>query len=433
MDEPSLRGLLARMDAAGMVHRIDRPVDTRLEAAALAVRHDGSPVLMTAPKGYDMPILAGMGSSREFYAMALGIRKEAMLSHLSQAFDADTRPPVWETGPCKDIHLPADLGALPLLTHFAGDGGPYITSGVAVVADPELGQNMCFHRLMKVGKDRLVARIVEGRGTHTALEKAGELPIAVCIGAPLHVQLAAACSPPPGHDEALIAQGLAPTPLVRAETSDLLVPAYTEIVIEGRITSETADEGPFVDLTQTPDIVRRQPVIEVSAITAREQALYQALVPSSLEHKLLMGMPREPGIFHSVASSVPVKNVLITPGGCSWLHAVVQIASERPGDGRRAIERAFAGHGSLKHCVVVDDDIDIYDTNDVEWAIATRFQASRDLVVMESVGGSSLDPSASHAPGKKALTDKVGIDATIPTGQPRDAFRKVSFAPLFGE
>jgi UbiD family decarboxylase len=431
MLEPSFRALVGELDREGMLRKISSQVSTRLEAASLAAHYDGTPVLIERPDGGSIPVVAGIGSDRRYYALALGVQREELLHRLSGAFKATEKPEEWQTGPCKDIITKnPDLDKLPLLTHFEGDGGPYITSGVAIVRDPELGQNMCFHRLMQAGPDRLVARIVEGRGTHTALKKEGELDIAICIGAPLHVQLAAACAPPPGHDEMLIAAGLCETPVVRAESSDLLVPAYSEIVLEGRITSELAEEGPFVDLTQTPDTVRMQNVVELTRMTTRTDPLYQALVPSSLEHKLLMGMPREPSIFHCASREVAVKNVLITPGGCSWLHAAVQIRKRKEDDGRRAIALAFEGHTSLKHCVVVDEDIDIYDPADIEWAVATRFQAGRDLVLMERQGGSSLDPSATHEQGKKSLTDKVGIDATIPLDRDRRHFEKVRFAPV---
>jgi 2,5-furandicarboxylate decarboxylase 1 len=201
-------------------------------------------------------------------------------------------------------------------------------------------------------------------------------------------------------------------------------------VLEGRITKELVSEGPFVDLTGTYDLVRQQPVIEIDRVTHRRDPIYQALLPGRLEHRLLMGMPREPTIYAEVSKVVHCLNVHITPGGTSWLHAVVQIAVQKPNDGRQAIEAAFRGHSSLKHIVVVDRDIDIYDTGDVEWAIATRFQADRDLVVLADQPSSSLDPSAHHAPGQKSRTAKMGLDATIhwdtPTG-PSDpgAYRRV--------
>jgi UbiD family decarboxylase len=217
--------------------------------------------------------------------------------------------------------------------------------------------------------------------------------------------------------------------LVPCLTSDLYVPAEAELVLEGRITKGTAREGPFPDLTGTLDGVRDQPVIEIDRITHRREPIYHALLPAGLEHRLLMGMPREPTILTEVSRVVHCTDVLITPGGASWLHAVVQIEKRSPADGRLAIDAAFRGHSSLKHVVVVDTDVDIHDPRAVEWAIATRFQADRDLVLLEDQPGSSLDPSRSQAPGQKARTAKMGLDATIPWGYERAGFSKIGYPP----
>jgi UbiD family decarboxylase len=253
------------------------------------------------------------------------------------------------------------------------------------------------------------------------------LPIAICIGSSLPVLLAASMSPPKGVDELGIANAMAPTPLVQCKMVDLQVPAETEIVLEGHITHILTDEGPFLDLTETMDLVRQQPMIEIDCITHRRDAIYQALLPGKLEHKLLMGMPKEPTIFAAVSEVCECRDVLITPGGTSWLHAVVSIVKRGSDDGRHAIEAAFQGHGSLKHVVVVDDDINIHDPAEVEWAIATRFQADRDLVVLSAQPGSSLDPSATHVPGQKTRTAKMGLDATIPWGAGRKDYQKVRY------
>ena len=178
------------------------------------------------------------------------------------------------------------------------------------------------------------------------------------------------------------------------------------------------------------DFVRQQPVIEIGCITHRQDAIYQALLPGKREHKLLMGMPKEPSILAAVGQVCECRDVAITPGGASWLHAVVSIVKRGPEDGRRAIQAAFKGHGSLKHVVVVDDDVDIHDLAEVEWAIATRFQADRDLVVLADQPGSSLDPSALHLPGQKTRTAKMGLDATIPWGARREEFEKVRYEPV---
>lgn len=185
-----------------------------------------------------------------------------------------------------------------------------------------------------------------------------------------------------------------------------------------------------MDLTETMDIVRQQPVVEIDLITHRRQPIFHALLPGGLEHRLLMGMPREPTIFAEVNKVVRCTGVAITPGGASWLHAVVQIDKRAPGDGRAAIEAAFRGHGSLKHVWVVDTDIDIFDPLAVEWAVATRFQADRDLVIMSAQPGSSLDPSGEHVPGQKSRTAKMGLDCTIPWGKERSKFEKGQYGAV---
>jgi UbiD family decarboxylase len=426
------------IDAAreqGWLATIDRPVDPHLEMAAVAYALDGRPALFTNVIGYpDWRVVSGLASNRRHFALALGCEPDQLLFRLADAFAHPQPAPVVEDAPCQEVvHRPGDLDSLPILKHLPDDAGRYITSGVLVIRDPDTGLNASYHRLLQLDAHRFAVRLVENRGTHTAWKKTeGDLPVAIAVGLPLHILLAASMSPAPGVFEMDIAQALAPTPLVRCLTNDQLVPAEAELVLEGRLTHHLVDEGPFVDLTETSDIVRQQPVIEIDAITHRRDPIYHALLPGQLEHKLLMGMPREPSIYAAVKEVADVRNVHITPGGASWLHAVVQIVKHHPDDGRRAAEAAFRGHGSLKHVVVVDEDIDIFDPNDVEWAIATRVQAGRDVMIFPDQPSSSLDPSARHIPGRKSRTDKAGVDATIPWDTPSgpshpDHFRRIPF------
>ncbi|MBN1888051.1 MAG: UbiD family decarboxylase [Thermoflexales bacterium] len=414
---------------SGALVTITDTLDACLEVAQVAARHDGRPVLFERVKGQAMRIVTGICSSRAYFAQALNLPQNGVLPALVDAAANPQCPPIVDNGTCQEVvETGPDLGHLPVLTHLPGDGGPYITSGVMVIRDPDYGRNISFHRLMVTGPRTATVRVVEGRGTHTAWSKqAADLPVAVCIGASPAVLLAASMSPPKGVDELSIAHKLAPTPLVRCKTLDLHVPAECEIVLEGRLTHRLAAEGPFLDLTETRDVVRQQPVLEIDCITHRAGAIYHALLPGMLEHKLLMGVPREPTIYAAVNEVCACKNVLITPGGTSWLHAVVQIEKRGPQDGLRAIEAAFRGHGSLKHVVVVDDDVDIYEPAEVEWAIATRFQADKGLVVRSDQPGSSLDPSSTHVPGKKTRTAKMGLDATIPWGVRREDFERVRY------
>lgn len=411
-----VRALWQRLQGAAQPAVIHREVDPHLEMARVIHRLEGRPIWFESVRGSAYPVAAGLCSHRDYMAAGLGVAREGLISALAEALAHPQPPPVVTEAPCQEVvEREVDLNALPILTHLAEDGGPYITSGVAIIQDPQYGRNMSIHRLLRLDERRLAARLVEGRGTETAWSRAGsDLPMAVCIGNDMPVLVAAAMSPAKGVDELAIAQALAPTPLVKCRTLDLYVPAEAEFVLEGRLTHQLIAEGPFLDLTEKPDIVREQPVFVVDCLTHRRDAVYQALLAGGQEHKLLMGVPREPTIFAEVNQVCRCLNVLITPGGASWLHAVVQIAKRAPDDGPRAIQAAFRGHSSLKHVVVVDEDIDLYDPHSVEWAIATRFQADRDLVLLREQPSSSLDPSALHVPGQKSRTAKLGVDATIP-------------------
>lgn len=408
---------------------IDRSVDPDLELARLIFELDDKPVLFQELSGHPgWRMVSGMCAKREIFAAALSCSVADLIPRMAEVLKASQVPPVLDRGPCQEVVELVDLTRLPIPRYHPEDGGPYVTAGVSVVKDPVLGRNMSFHRLMVLDETRFAARIVERRGTHTALTRMqGDLPIAIAVGAPVQVLLAAAMSPPKGVDELRIAHALAPTPLVRCETVDLEVPAGAELILEGRITGELADEGPFPDLTGTMDRVRKQPVVEIDHVTHRRNPVFHALLPSGMEHKNLMGMPREPTIFAAVNDVCRCRDVYVTPGGMSWLHAVVQIDKQDDKDGPRAIHAAFRGHSSLKHVVIVDEDVDLYDSGHVEWAIATRFQADRDLIVLHDQPSSSLDPSASQTPGQKARTAKMGLDATIPSGDARSDYEPVTY------
>ncbi len=423
----SFRGFIETAADNGDLVTIDKAVDTTFEVANVAHALEGRPVLFTNIQNYPgWRICSGVCADRKFFSMALGVEVPDLLHHLKDSLENPVPPPVVGSGSCQEVIVEnVNLNDLPILLHLPQDGGHYIASNVVIVNDPELGRNMCYHRLLRLDERRFAARIVENRGTFNAMQKTeGDLPVAICIGVSLGVHLAASMSPPPGVDELAVANALAPTPLVKCLTNDLYVPADAEIVLEGRITKGLYSEGPFMDLTETMDITRMQPIIEIDLITHRRDPIFHALLPGGLEHKLLMGMPKEPTIFAAVNQVTRCTGAVITPGGASWLHAVVQIDKQGPDDGKLAIEAAFKGHGSLKHVWVVDTDIDLYDPAQVEWALATRFQADRDLYVYANQPGSSLDPSGTHVPGRKSLTAKMGLDCTIPWGADRSMYER---------
>ncbi len=412
---------------------LDQPVSVKFELANMAQAFKNKVALFNHIVEHPgWRVCANACADRRYFSLDLGAPIPQLLHRLADALDHPVPPPMTTSAPCQEVVVDKpNLFDLPFLLHLPEDGGYYCASNVVIIKDPDLGRNMCYHRLMRLDHRHVAARIVEFRGTYTAMRKVeGDLPVAICIGVSLATHLAASMSPPPGVDELSIAQALQPTPLVKCLTNDLEVPADAEIVLEGRITRQRAREGPFMDLTETMDFIRLEPVIAIDLITHRRDPIYHALLPGGLEHKMLMGMPKEPTIFAEVSKVARCTGVVITPGGASWLHAVVQIDKQGPDDGRQAIEAAFRGHGSLKHVWVVDTDIDIYDPAQVEWALATRFQADKDLIVYPNQPGSSLDPSGNHVPGQKSRTAKMGLDCTIPWGADRTKFLRGQYTPV---
>lgn len=402
--------------------RINKEVDPYLEVAKILNQHQDRVVLFKKVKGSSYSIVGNVCSSRENFASALGIKKEDILKKLNDAISECCELNIVNEAPCQEvIEDEVDLSKLPIPTYTSRDMGPYITAGVFIASDSEYGLNASFHRATQIAKNKLVARICK-RNLYTYLERSNwELDVAICIGLHPSVLIAAAMPVDISINELAIANVLKRLELVKCKTSDILVPAEAEIVLEGRIIKERHTEGPFLDITRTYDVVRNEPVIEIKCITHRRNPIYQALLPASREHELLMGMPREPVIYNSVNKVCSCKNVVLTHGGCSWLHGVVQIEKKTPDDGRKAIEAAMEAHPSMKHVVVVDDDINIYDIEEVEWAIATRFLAGKDMIIKHEPG-SSLDPCVCE----DRMTYKVGLDATIPADKPKEGFRRFS-------
>jgi UbiD family decarboxylase len=422
----SLRTYLDLLKRTETLLEIDKPVSKYLEAAGILKALEPQPVSFQSVEESDFSVMGNLFCTKQSFADYLDIPVESLIPTLTQAIDHPGQPEIIADAPCQEVIVrQPDLDSLPILFHCAGDGGNYISSGVMIAGHPAYGQNMDFHRCMQFSKTEMAVRVVKTRHFDTFLQDLGTVDVAICVGVAPNILVAAATSVEIGVDELGIAHALEPFSVTKAVTSDLLIPAEAEFVIEGTIYRDRRHaEGPFVDLTETQDVIREEPVLEVKCITHRKDPLWHALLPGGLEHKLLMGMPREPTIFREVNKVVNCLDVNINPGGCSWLHAIVKIRKEQEDDGRKAIEAASRGHRSCKHIFVVDEDVDIYDPLSVEWAMATRFQADRDLVWLGRERGSSLDPSAE--PGTYE-TCKVGFDLTAPLETAGKHFNKVPF------
>ena len=370
-------------------------------------------------------------STRKKIASAMNIQPEKLVEHILSAIDSPCDVKEVKNPEFKQNSLKVDLTALPVPKYYPGDAGCYITAGV-IVAEYKGKKNVSFHRMMIMDKDRIAVRLVP-RHLFTLFNQAKsdgkELNISICVGLQAEVLIAAAISTDFGSDELRIASSMfkaghgKPLEVGKCDNG-ILVPSCSDYVFEGKITFETTPEGPFVDITGTYDIIRNEPVIKIEKMWSCKDPLFHLLLPGGNDHFLLMGLPREPMILKTVRQAVPrVKNVRLTEGGCCWLNGVVSISKNKEGDGVNAILAAFTGHPSMKQVIIVDDDIDIYNDREVEWAVATRMQGDR-IIKIPGAAGSSLDPSSD------GTTYKVGYDATILLGSDRKMFAKAKVSDL---
>ena len=426
-----LRNLLVTLESQGELKKISARLLTRFEIAHLMNENDAGPVLsFENVTGHTTRIVSGLCGTKRRLAQALGKTETQLYSTIIKAIGNPVEPVVEDDGPVKEVAEPPNLSKVPILVHYEKDPGPYITAGIVAAKNSEgTIENVSIHRMLVLDDRHLAIRIVP-RHLYALCEIARNmgresLDIAVAIGLNPGILLAASSPAPFGVSEYAVANAMmnGTLTLTAIGNSGLRVPVDAELAFEARILlNKNVDEGPFVDLTGTYDIVRKQPVVEVTKVYHRDAYLYQALLPSGSEHRILMGLPYEARIFEAVKSAVPkVKAVNLTAGGSGWLHAVISVEKQTVGDGKNVLMAAFGAHPSLKHAVVVDSDIDVTNPVEVEWAIATRFQADRGLVVIPNARGSTLDPSGDQEGG---LTAKVGVDATHTLFKPAEKFAK---------
>jgi UbiD family decarboxylase len=425
----SLRNFLSKLEMEGNLKTVEN-ASTEFEIAHYLRKFDGGPAVLFKPvKGFQNPVVGGILTSKGRVAASIEVSEKSLHQRILYALNNPTSPRIVNWMDEDRVISKPNLNQIPVLRHFEKDGGKYITAGIVVAKTPEGEENASFHRMMVLDKRHLAIRIVP-RHLFKICEEARkrgslELPVAVAIGLHPAILLAAASPAPYNVSEFKVANTLSKDGVKLSLTRryGIPVPTEAEIVLEGKILlSKLVDEGPFVDLTGTYDVRRKQPVLEIEEMNCRKGFIYQALLPSGSEHILLMGLPYEAMIYERVRSVVPnVHQVYLTPGGCGWLHARVSIEKQSEGDGKNAILAAFSAHPSLKHVIVVDSDIDAYSDREVEWALATRFQAGRGLVVIEHARGSSLDPSSDQ---ENLLTSKMGLDATAPVKKPREKFER---------
>src|SRR5687767_12674828 len=433
----NFRQFLDRLRDANELVDIRQPVDIR-HIATLVDQSDKG-LLFHDVIGYGMPVVSGIIRTRERSIMGMGCSTYGEIeAKLRRGIDNPIPPRYVETAKHKQVVKTGDevdLFELPIPMSSVYDGGPMITAGVVIAKDPEFGLNSGIYRFMVKEKNLTGIDIVTPNNMRMfadrALEAGRPCPISISLGTHPLEMMGAGFRAPLGVDEMAISGGLRghPVELAQCETIDLPCIADAEIVLEAEIlpTGWTHPEGRFGEFTRLMGGLHWNPLVRVKAITRREDAMYYAL-HMPWENTWLAAPTRYTAIRAALKNAgVQVKDINVTLGGCAFWHAIISIRKQA-GEGKNALLAALSVM-DLKHVVVVDDDIDVNNPIDVEWAIATPVPADRDVLVIPGARAKPLDPSlAVTPPGVVPIGAKVGIDATIPEGVPHERFERIGYA-----
>lgn len=425
------RSFLKALEEKGELRRSKKKVDPNLEASSVwstAEKEGGPSILFENVKGSEVRLVSSLLSSMDRVATAINVSKEKTVEKIRSALDNPVEPVLVEDGPVNENTVKDDFDVrevLPIPIHAEGDGGQFISSGVNIGEDPDNGRrNLSYNRMHVKGPKKTGFHVDPWRHLgefHKKAEEKGEsLDVAVCIGVDPSVELAAGARVP--YDELELAGGLrgGPIEIIEGKTIDVEYPANAEIVVEAKLLPEVREpEGPFAEFTGYYGTGESQPVLEISAIRHRNDPIYRTIFGASKEHLILGNViSREPVLHKFVSHVVPNLKGVHIPPHASGFHAVVSIEKENEGMPKQAIMAAMTSHINIKHVVVVDEDIDIYNPEEVEWAIATRVQGDDDIVIIPGAYGHHLDRTTDEG-----LTAKVGIDATVPLDRKKDFVR----------
>jgi 2,5-furandicarboxylate decarboxylase 1 len=434
--QENFRQFLDRLRQEGELVDLHQPVDIR----HIATLTDQAKTALCFHDviGYDIPVVSGLIRTRERATMSMGCASygeiEAKLKH---AIDHPIPPKHVQGAPVREVVTvgdDVDLYKLPIPMCSIYDGGPVITAGVVIARDTELGVNSGIYRFIVKEKNLTGIDIVTPNNMRLFAQRAYEAgrpcPISISIGThPIEI-MGSGFRAPLGVDEMAIAGGLRgePVALAPCETIDLPYIADAEIVLEAEIlpTGWTWPEGRFGEFTRLMGGLHWNPLVRIKAIARRRDALYYAL-HMPWENTWLAAPTRYTAIRQALRTAgVTVKDINVTLGGCAFWHAVISI-KKQPGEGKNALLAALSVM-DLKHVVVVDDDIDVNDPAEVEWAIATRVQGDRDVMIVSNARAKPLDPSLPQGYGVVPTGAKVGIDATIPENIPREYYERITYA-----
>ncbi|MEM2225395.1 MAG: UbiD family decarboxylase [Candidatus Caldarchaeum sp.] len=403
---------------------IDEPVSPEYEVTAYWQEYTrrGNPVLFfNKINGYDMPVVANIFGLRRRVARLIGADEQQFYERWCEKLRKVIEPEIVRQGPVKNVLKTGDdvdLTKLPVQKFFKEDAGRYITSGIVVANDPETSVvNLSFARMQLKGKDKLGVSLHSRGNLWSYFQKAVSkkmpwLEVAVVVGCHPAIYLAAASRQA---DEYRMAGSLAdePVELVKCETKEIYVPANAEIVLEGRIlTDVNEDEGPFSEYTGYLTGRSTRNILIVDCITHRRDAIFQTIIPSnSSEHLTLGGLPMQANYYARLKESIPqVHNINFPVWGTHFVAIVSVDKAGKEGLQIRAALSLIGENPYIKYVILVDKDVNVFDEQEVLWALATRSQPHKSITILPLSDGSLLDPSQEQ-PG---LTSRAVIDATRP-------------------
>jgi len=400
---------------------VSREVDPAFEITAITVKLEQEakrrPILLFENvKGTSFSVLTNLHAGRSRLAAAIHAKPEEMQRAYLRAMEKPIPPKMVSKAPAKEVILTGDrvdLYKLPQILHHQEDAGPYITAAISFAKDPNSDTwNCAYNRLMIKGRDTtsihltLAKHLWEFQRVAEAQNQA--LPVAFAIGVHPAIALGCLAIGSIDEDERAIMGGLLgePLELVKCETSDLLVPAQAEMILEGEILPhERTPEGPFGEFTGYSLGERQREVLKVRAITHRRDAIFQDITVGHLDHLMLSTTPIEANLFRAVRAMVPTVKAVRVPAPFTCYVSIEQRIS---GQAKNAILAVLGADLYMKRVVIVDHDVDIFNDRQVNWAIATRCQPDRDIAIISNARGSDLDPSTKE----DGNTAKWGVDAT---------------------
>lgn len=420
-----LRAVLRYLERQGKLKKCSEKVEPQFElGAVLSYYNNEQPVLFTNVAGSRIPVAGGLYGNRDLIYELMETTCEERILKLMNAIARPGKPVFAESAPVQEQVDTGNIDIkkmLPVPTSNEYDSGPFITAGMFVYRDIETGKIQTAVRRIQVNKGNSVNILVSPASPSLlemikrCKEMQKTIECAVILGYDPYLLLASQVSSDKyGLDTYEVDCALRgePLELVKCKSVGLEVPAHAEIILEGTIKPGAESiEGPFAELMGYYSTKGMAPVMEVNVITSRKDAIYQHCFPCKEEH-LAYGMIKEAEAYAALRSHIDVKDVNFTIGGGFRLHAAVSIHKRAAGDGKSAILTVLGNYKDVKHVIVVDDDVDIYDALELEGALASRFQASKDLVVIKGALGSALEPSYFE----NGSSDKMGFDATKPLG-----------------